>query len=109
MGIQSSTLTASAVNNRVATSYPIEKGTLVAASAEISDLAILSSRIWARISIAIDGTAPENIVATLAQGNIGSGVSLPWTGAIKCQPNYKLLLETWGRSATTVKLKSITE
>lgn len=108
MGISSAQLTSSALNNRVAVSYPLEKGTLANVTAHVPDLSIRPEFIWGQIAITTDGEQPENVAGILAQGYIGSGHAISWSGAIKLSPGMRLALLTWGRTATTVILKAIT-
>jgi len=108
MGQSSTTITTDAINNRVVGTYPLEKGTLVALSAGIPAISIRSGYIWARIGISIDGNTQAHIITTLAQGNIGSGVSLSWTGSIPLSQGMSVIIEAWGRIATTITLNAIT-
>jgi len=109
MGYSRAQITTSAVNNRVATSYPIETGKIVSMSARATEIAILPSRVYARIGLSVDGDTNANIITTLAEGYVGSGVSLLWSGAIKTVPGMRAIIETWGRIATTIVLEAITE
>lgn len=108
MGNSRTEVVTSAVNNRTVATYPLEKGTLVSVSAKINLPAILPSMIYARLSITADGANRENIIAVLAEGYIGSGVSVYWQGAIAMAQGWYLTIETWGRIATTVTIDAIT-
>lgn len=101
-------ITTSAVNNRTVASYPLEKGNLLTATARVTDVSILPALVYAAISIAIDGNQPENIIATLAQGHLGSGLAVAWTGNIPLSSGMTIMIETWGRTATIVTLNCIT-
>lgn len=108
MGQSRTQVVTDATTTRVVASYPLEKGNLTSLNASIPASGITTALIFARIGLTVDGDQTNNIVATLAEGFVGSGVSLNWSGSIPMSPGMRVLIESWGLVATTINLDAIT-
>jgi len=107
MGLSSTTLLTSDAGLRRAASYPLERGTLEALTAQILQDVINPGQIIARISLAHDGDTSAHIAAILAEGDIATGIDVHWTGAITLRPGMRVLIESWSRVAATITLKAL--
>lgn len=109
MGLGVLTVTTDATRTRTVATAERETGRLKTFSAVCLSVGPEPNQIWARLSLAQGGTGIANITAVLAQGYVGLGTAISWTGDIPMGGGHSLMLEAWGSAIGIIRATSLTE
>lgn len=82
----------------------VRSATAVSITENISPVAA-----YAEIGIMAGGKLYANRVAVLAQGYIGAGASINWTGNIKGEGEQFLYISIWSNAANTYRVTLLSE
>lgn len=109
MPSQSQDITATADRVQSIETIPIDAVKLKSASAVSITTGISPVAAYAEIGIMAGGILYANRVSVLAQGYIGDGSSIGWTGDIRGDGEQFLYIAIWSNDANTYRLTLLSE